>query len=56
MSEQSEERGHRLAEELDDVLNREFEDTGDYRDAVEAALSFFESVIAGLKADENAGR
>mgnify|MGYP001562464521 CR=1 FL=1 len=52
-----EDRGHELIEELERTLNEEFEDMADYRAAIEEALSFLESIISGLDADEKrAGR
>ncbi len=47
----AEARGQQLAEEIKTTLNHEFEDSEDYREAVETVLSHFEIILEGLKGD-----
>lgn len=51
MSEQSEDRARKLAEELNRHLNKEFASRADYRDAIEEVYTFFEDVLIGLDSD-----
>jgi hypothetical protein len=44
--------GERLATDLNDTLNKTFEDRGDYRAAVESVISHFESVVDALDEEE----
>lgn len=45
-------RGLQLAEELEQTLNRKFESTADFREAVEAAQCHFGAVLHGLDEDQ----
>lgn len=49
-------RGEELASEINTQLNREFPDTEDYREAVEAVKGYFHVVLAALDDDERRGR
>lgn len=44
--------GQYLAEQINDELNKTWKARDDYRAACEAAVSLFESVLAGLDADD----
>ena len=51
-----ESRGQELIEELNYTLNKEFELSADYREAIETAYDYLESIISGLDEDDRRGQ